>query len=314
MALGLLFGAVFLYLAVAGIDLRAVQAEASQLRWDIVGLTGLIVVGSVTLRAYRWGLIMAPCARIGLRALVPMTWVGSAAIALLPARGGELVRPYLLHRRHGVPIVDGLAGIVVERVLDVVSILLISGLVAWHFDVPAWLVLGMRRAALIGAGAILVSAAIAWTVRHRFAGALPVLTRSIGAATRSLWQLRGDRPFLRWTALGALSIAQWLPSVAVIHLLGHAFNFRLSWHASAFVMVVIMLGLIVPAPPGFLGNFQFFAMTALGIVGIARESAFGYALLLYAVQMVVLIAGGGLFLVMDSLPLWWRLVHGGARG
>src|ERR671911_240084 len=46
-----------------------------------------------------------------------------AATFLLPARAGEVIRPYLLARREGLPATAAFATIILERLLDLVTVL-----------------------------------------------------------------------------------------------------------------------------------------------------------------------------------------------
>ena len=54
--------------------------------------------------------------------------IGFAASALLPARAGEVLRPWLLARKEGLSATAAFATIILERVLDTVMVLLLFGL------------------------------------------------------------------------------------------------------------------------------------------------------------------------------------------
>ena len=56
------------------------------------------------------------------------TVIGFAAIFLLPARIGEVLRPYLLARHEGLNAAATFATVIVERLLDLVTVLLLFGL------------------------------------------------------------------------------------------------------------------------------------------------------------------------------------------
>jgi len=51
------------------------------------------------LRSYRWGVILEPLEKIDPFSLFSVTSVGFMAIAALPARLGELARPYLISQK-----------------------------------------------------------------------------------------------------------------------------------------------------------------------------------------------------------------------
>src|SRR5206468_8510564 len=102
--LSLAVGGLFLFLAfrnVAGNELRAAFA-ALDARWLVpaVGVSLLLQV----FRAWRWQLELRPLARVPLGLLWVVTSVAYMAINVLPARVGEVVRPWLLSRRAPISI------------------------------------------------------------------------------------------------------------------------------------------------------------------------------------------------------------------
>ncbi len=60
--------------------------------------------------------------------------IGFAASAVLPARAGEVIRPYLLARREGLSATATFATIIVERILDLVAVLMLLATFLIWFD------------------------------------------------------------------------------------------------------------------------------------------------------------------------------------
>ena len=74
------------------------------------------------------------------------------------------------------------------------------------------------------------------------------------------------------------------------------FSFPLSL-AAAFVLVIIVnLGLMIPAAPGFVGSFQFLCVISLALFGIGREEALGFSILSHILQLLFVAALGLFFL------------------
>ena len=70
--------------------------------------------------------------------------------AIIPLRIGELVRAYLLGRRHGIAVSITLFTAILERVFDVVAIVIIGLLVSTMLDLPPLLRAGLRTFAFLG--------------------------------------------------------------------------------------------------------------------------------------------------------------------
>ena len=74
------------------------------------------------IRAWRWGFLLAPLARVPLLRLFSITNVGFAAGLVIP-RAGEVVRPYLVARHHGLKTSAAFASIILERLFDLITVL-----------------------------------------------------------------------------------------------------------------------------------------------------------------------------------------------
>jgi len=128
LTLGLL--AYFLH----GVDLKAVWAETRHADGRLLGLAVLIVLLTYTLRAFRWQYLLAPIGKTHFSTAFKTTTIGFAASFLLPARAGEVLRPYLLARRERLPPTAAFATIIVERLLDLVTVLLLFGVFVMRVD------------------------------------------------------------------------------------------------------------------------------------------------------------------------------------
>ena len=86
-------------------------------------------------RALRWEVMLRPLGRkLSLRTLIYDTAIGFTAVVLL-GRPGELVRPYLISVSAGVPFSSQMAAWLLERILDLLVVLLLFGFGLAH--IPA---------------------------------------------------------------------------------------------------------------------------------------------------------------------------------
>ena len=85
----------------------------------------MLTLVSYLVRAERWQYLLEPLGPTRYATAFRATVIGFAATAVLPARAGEVIRPYLLARREGLSATAAFATIVVERVLDLVAVLLL---------------------------------------------------------------------------------------------------------------------------------------------------------------------------------------------
>ena len=127
LGLGGLLAVVLLWLATRGVDpagLFAAMAHAKRLPLVmVVALTVLMYV----IRAMRWRLLLPALKDASILDLFGITNIGFMAGLVIP-RAGEVLRPYLASRRYGVPVSAGFASIVLERLMDLITVLFLLAL------------------------------------------------------------------------------------------------------------------------------------------------------------------------------------------
>jgi uncharacterized protein (TIRG00374 family) len=100
-----------------------------------------------------------------------------------------------------------------------------------------------------------------------------------------------------------LSLPCWLSHGMYFFLLFKALNLNLTIWAALVLQMVIALGVILPAGPGYVGNFEYFTVLGLALFGITRETAFAYALLAHVCQFIPVIAVGLFFALKSGFKL-----------
>src|SRR5687768_5136742 len=101
--------------------------------WLLALAVGFTVV-TYAMRAWRWQWLLAPIGPTRFRDAFRAAVLGFAASFLLPARAGEVIRPYLLARREGLKASAAFATIILERVLDMATVLLLFGAYVFTLD------------------------------------------------------------------------------------------------------------------------------------------------------------------------------------
>jgi len=257
-----------------------------------VVLGALVGMGGFVVRGFGWKYLLAPVGRFsGWRLFSPVA-IGYMANNLFPARLGEFVRAYVVGKREGVSKSSALATIVIERIFDGLTLLLILAAVSVFFPYPVW----VQRGGWIVAGIFLglsvflalVSVKLAFGLRlidatlGRWLPGMADRMKSrlecfvVGLDVKNHWRdaLRAlVACMLRW----AFEACIYLSVVAAMGL-----GDRVPVHGALFVMVAVNIAAMVPSAPGYVGPVQFACVEALGVFGIEQSPAFAYSLLLHA--------------------------------
>jgi uncharacterized protein (TIRG00374 family) len=235
--------------------------------------------------------------------------VGYLFINVLPVRLGELVRAYLAGQLLQTGTPRALSTVILERVLDVLTVVLLLLSLSPFLPLPAWAVQGSLLAGGVGVVLIVVMVFVASNREHgvrlgdRLGRWLPErLQRPFTTGWASLLEGFGVVKEPRQLALVALlSIAVWLVSAGVNYSVMVAFTLPAPPTTAVFVLCVTALSMVIPSSPGYIGVVEYMAILALSIFGIARESALSYGLVLHAVNYVGLNLLGLVGLWKESL-------------
>lgn len=281
-----------------------------------LGLIALAVSGTFltyTLRAQRWRILLTPLGPVRFRTAFRTTVIGFAALFLLPGRVGEILRPYLLARQEGLKVTSAFATVIVERLLDMATVLLLfaCALPLAGVDVGP----KVRMAGVIGSvGAVLALGLLFLFAGHperlgRLAGRLGRrLPRKMSEAMARIVQTFAEglavmRSPGRLAAAAVWSVAVWLSIALGIWLVSQAFDLDVSFVGSFIVVGYLAVGVSVPTPGGA-GGFHYFYLAALtSFFGANPDVAAAAAIVLHLVSFVPVTIAGLVFMWQDGLTL-----------
>lgn len=255
--------------------------------WRLLALGVVAVSSTYLLRAYRWRTLLAPLTEARLRPLFAATTIGFGAVFVF-GRAGEVVRPVVLplYDRRVKPTASFVT-IMVERLCDVVAVVVLFALNLLWFPAPAGReaqLAGVRTAglllliiALVGVAALVwferrSKRAIHWLdvrlkrwrfVPNRLAHAMTHLLEQLAGALRILANPRELAITICWTAV------IWLVNILSNWFVILAFGLPFGLKETIFVMGWSLVGSLVPTPGGAAGAYH--AATAAGLIFLYQE-------------------------------------------
>jgi uncharacterized membrane protein YbhN (UPF0104 family) len=301
-------------------NLSMVAAELRHANLAYVGLAFLATVGTFVFRAWRWQYLLAPIGHAGFGNAFRTTVIGFGANGLLPGRVGEVLRPYLLARREGFDPTAAFATIVLERALDLITLLCLFALSVSVFD-PGFSVKDAQtlRAVHFGAamagGAAAAGLVVAFLLAghaERVAGWTGVLTRwmppRLGAlATRLVSAfgqgfsvLRAPRaliPALGW------SMAVWVSIAVTTWAMARAFDLDLAPAGTFAVLMFLAVGVAVPTPGAVGGFHEAVRLSMVTLFGADNDVSVAMAVALHALAFLPVSAAGIYFMAREGLSL-----------
>ena len=291
--LGLVISAVFIFLAFRGIDYNLMLGAWLHANdWGLLPII-LAMFASHWLRAVRWRYFMEPIKRVDTPTLFAATMIGYYGNNVFPLRAGEVLRAYSIGKAAGVSRMASFATIIVERLIDIFSLLLLLALSVGFHDYPNWIEKGAWLLFfLTSAGTIFMVFLMQRTLQtlrlvERFTTPLPQRVREmVQKLLRSF--LDGFGIFQKsehfWT-IAWQSVVIWLFYAATIYFTLEAFGlndkFYLPLGASFIILVMISLGIMVPAAPGYVGTFHWICQQALVLFNVSESESLSFAVIMH---------------------------------
>lgn len=335
--LGLVCGGGLLALALWGVPLSEVGRTLAGADPGWLLVTGAVFLVQQVVRAWRQALLLrasAPHHRF--RTSLSVLCVSFLLINTLPLRLGEVARPLLLLEREDIPMGQGFAMVFLERALDLMSMFVMIASVAWLVPVPSqtltvqgveidWVQLG-RVAAGTAVPMVLLGLVSLMLVGPRLITLLAAWTDTSAPALRRVLDpaLRFGRTFVdgtkvlrdprRLAPVLGLTVVTWVLSGWMYPALANALGIGsfVGFGEGVGVLSITMLGMAVPAAPGFAGTYEAFVRGALALFGVVGTEAGGrsldavavaYALTMHWWVYLVQASTAVFFLTVDRVDL-----------
>lgn len=308
--LGCALSVLFLWLAFWNVPVAEVFAVFKGADYRFVALAVGLVLLSPLIRAARWRLLFYPDQQdVSRGRLAEILLIGQMLNIAVPARIGEIARIHFVRQLQGRSRARTLGTIAVEKSLDLVMLFLLVLLVPAFVTLPGWF-----RDARLSLGVFSATFLALVLVLPRYQTQLTDLVRRVSQPLPGAWSDRVEEGIRR--ALDTLDVLRnvginlrlqgWsllvlLGSVLTNYLVFRALGMALPFAAALFLLAVLQIGIAVPSAPGKLGVFHYLCILALGVFGVERNAAVGYAVLLHVVVFLPPSLLGALFLGWESV-------------
>lgn len=313
-AIALFLAGILLYFSFRDVSWEELftALQRTRVEYLIIGAIGVEV--SLFLRSQRWRCLLSAEKDI---ARLPVFWatsLGYMGNILLPARAGELVRSMIVSRMGSVSTTFVLATTLTERVLDAIILVLVTFFAIASMDVvPPWL-----SSAATFMGAMGVIGVVVLFALPRFQGLLrrvlallplplTLHNKLVGLMEQFLLGMLSFQHAGRAVRFAGFAAAIWLLDSSLAVVVGRGLNLDISLPQAMVMLAAIGLSSAAPSTPGYVGIYQFVAVTVLASFGFPRAEALAYSFLLQATTHVMFMITG--FVSLGRLGVDWRALR-----
>ncbi|PIU83147.1 MAG: hypothetical protein COS68_05580 [Elusimicrobia bacterium CG06_land_8_20_14_3_00_38_11] len=304
---GIIISIFFLYLVLRNIDIKIIAKFI--VHGNYLWLLPCLVMFTLAFvfRALRWKFLFLPIKKFTAKQLFSSLLMGFAANCIFPMRFGEIVRAYIVGKKHNVSKSSSMATIVLERIMDGVGILILLVLAVPFLPVfPLW----VKRTIFISTIlfiSVLIVAGILIAKKH-FIDILKkvpfiryelkeIIVHKIKKFIIGFEVIKDTKNFL---IIIFLSICVWVCETFNMYFMVKIVGIDLPFFALIFVLFITIVGVMIPAAPGSLGTFEAAFVVGMMFFKISKETAFAAALISHGV--------GGLYVM--SLGIYYFFKEG----
>ena len=328
LTLGILISGASVWWAMHEVNLGEVIAALRQADWRGFIALMLLTLAGFLLRAFRWRWLIGTPKPLPLDTLYSATMIGFMANNLFPFRLGEFVRAWALGRKANLSKTTVFATVVVERVIDMITLLGIFGIALLIHPIATTTEAGR----LVSAGAAIlvtlcVGLIVVLVVLERTPKLMGGLLDTLGAKLPGRLGRKGvaairhfaegltlfrDVPRLLWVFF--LSFTMFLTFALCLTVSMWALHLSVPWYAGLIMLVITAIGIMVPAAPGYIGTLNLACVAGLALFGVGKEQAVPFSWFFWAGQWIPVTLVGMYYLHREgiSLAALTRAAEGGA--
>ena len=301
--LSLILGVILLYLVFKNISFDDFIAKAEMADYNWVYLSIAVSLTAYFARAYRWNLLIKP---LGYEVT---TWRTTSAVMigylvnLVLPRAGEITRCGVLKKSDNVPMTISIGTVISERIIDVLTLLLITlSVLVLEFDKLSTFLLSLTDyintekliiLAIAGIVCAFICAAATYWLLKTLQGKFRVVLNQLLEGLFSLRKIENIKGFIIATVI------MW----GTYFLMGYLIFFsipetsELGWQVGLMLLVSGGIALTIPVQGGF-GTYHTIVSSMLLLYGIDNTTGVFFATLVHSAQVVGTVIIGIIGLVM----------------
>ncbi|MFQ5956333.1 MAG: lysylphosphatidylglycerol synthase transmembrane domain-containing protein [Candidatus Brocadiales bacterium] len=331
---GLFISGLCLWLFLKDIEWEKLSLALKEANYIYVIPSVMVVFLTYLVRVTRWELLILPIKKVSFMNVFSATAIGFMANHVLPARAGEIIKCVVLSKKENIRTTGVFATVVVERLLDSVSLIIFATVVLavisphgseavysgayapsnpTHEANDLHLLDQLKKGIGILGGVCLVTVVslilldiysqkaidlvgkMFFFLPHSIKDRILHLLESFVQGMKVLKNIRQ----VLW--LTFLSFSLWILFVVSMIILGYSFGIELPFTGMCFVCICISLAVALPQAPGYIGVFHFAVLKSLELFQVELSAAQSFAIVLWAVNIFTSLIIGMLFLWMEGL-------------
>ncbi|MFA5858330.1 MAG: lysylphosphatidylglycerol synthase transmembrane domain-containing protein [Elusimicrobiota bacterium] len=285
---GIAISCVFLYLIFRKTDLQQIFSLILAAKWGFVLLSLVLTVVSLYIRSYRWQVLLKEHHVIPRRSCMESICIGLTTNNLLPFRLGDLTQAYVLAKRNSLSKSLVLSTVVVERLCDLVFPLVVITASSVVILAPGSnLVFAFLVVIPIGLLFLFIAKGQVKNIVSFIFSKTQYSERIVRAVDNFYAGFKVFRTWQNSLLVTFYTLVLWTCYSLMSYCILLAVRIDLSLLKVIWVQAVTAMSVVIPSSPGYIGTWEFFAQSALQVLGVNKELGLTFAILSHATQYIV---------------------------
>jgi len=272
------------------------------------------------IRAWRWRVLAMPVRKISSRLSFSAMMIGYLGNTILPLRAGEFMRAYVAAKRGNMAMSSSLAVVVVERILDMVMLLVVFGISLMVYPMPGV----MKKAGIVtlvftfAIIAFICLLLFAQDLALKIAGyCLKIVPQKISEKIMNIIRdfasgldifKKSEHYFMSifWTLI------MWGLYWAIIYVSFYCFDlispnypeiYKSPFSAALVILTITTAGIAIPSAPGAVGTYHGIALFGMSLFGVPSEIGLSYAILMHLANFAPMLTVGMYCMLREGFKL-----------
>ncbi len=241
------------------------------------------------LRAVRWQYFLDKIKRVSVLRLFNATLIGYMGNTVLPAHLGEVFRANVVANQEKIPTSSTLATLVIERLIDVLSLLVIMVLTIVVYPFPDW----VTKSGYIMFAFTIAFFAFLFLLKQQNPLTVKLLNFGLGLLPNAISVKLGEIIYAfidgingmkrksDYLVVFLLSLSIWFFYWVTLYCIFIAFNlfeiYDINILASVVLLVITTISVVVPSSPGYVGTYHYLCQLSLGLFGVPSSVGLSFA-------------------------------------
>lgn len=310
--LGPLFGLILICWLLSRTGTSSIFLAMKQIQIESAICALLLIVCGAYLRALRWKSLFIDVNRINIYPFFSAIMIGCLANTLLPIRGGELVRVYMLNKHVSLSKSSILATVLIERLSEFFIVCVVMLLLLYNFSLPSWVQTSALVVGLISFFGLLFLIFLSKKY-HKFTGLFFKLLSFLPERLvyflkinirEFIFGIRGVISRTSFFYFISLTLLIWSCEIAILWFFAASFGFILSFMESWVVLLSALLSIFIPIFPAQIGVWEFSVQSSMAFLGYEGPAILAFALSWHLTLLFVGSVGGLICLFLNGNNLF----------